>query len=196
MEKRQIIRAKLLEDIAKHRFKHWAREAIETDKPTTKDRSFNKDGYVTIVEAPDYLINQKGTVRRIKDGYIIKPRFDKEGYSRVCLAVNKKNRMFRVHRLLALAFIPNPESKPCVNHKDGIKGNNDLSNLEWCTHKENFEHAKSVLKVGIHAFTVDQILLNKMQHLIDTLQDIKKRDECSEALRVKIDRALIRVRTM
>ena len=46
-----------------------------------------------------------------------------------------------IHRAIALAFIPNPENKPCINHKDGNKLNNSIDNLEWCTHQENMIHA-------------------------------------------------------
>lgn len=66
----------------------------------------------------------------------------KEGYETVDIARQKK---FLVHRLVAQAFIPNPENKPCVNHLDGDKTNNHVSNLEWCTYQENERHSFNVL---------------------------------------------------
>ena len=65
----------------------------------------------------------------------------KQGY----LTVHFKNREYKVHRLVATAFIPNPENKRCVNHLDGNKQNNNVTNLEWCTHSENTRHKFDVL---------------------------------------------------
>ena len=64
-----------------------------------------------------------------------------DGYYKVALSMDRRLRSFRVHRLVAQAFIDNPSELPEVNHKDGDKLNNNASNLEWCTHAQNIQHA-------------------------------------------------------
>lgn len=71
----------------------------------------------------------------------LKPQIDYKGYLR--LELNKK--AYAVHRLVALTFIPNPKNKPQVNHKNGIKNDNTVTNLEWVTNKENSQHAWKIL---------------------------------------------------
>lgn len=63
------------------------------------------------------------------------------GYHKVELYKDGKSKMFYVHRLVAISFIPNPDNKPQINHKDGNKDNNTVDNLEWVTSKENLHHA-------------------------------------------------------
>lgn len=73
---------------------------------------------------------------------------DGKGYANVVLSAKAKPFKKLVHRLIAIAFIPNPEHKPQVNHIDGNKMNNHASNLEWCTQKENSIHASEIGLLG------------------------------------------------
>jgi len=72
---------------------------------------------------------------------ILKQHKNECGYMYVPLAKDTKKKKHKIHRLVAEAFLPNPEMKKCVNHKDGNKVNNCVSNLEWVTHSENMKHA-------------------------------------------------------
>lgn len=79
-----------------------------------------------------YEVNNLGYKRLLK-GKILSPGIRKDGY----FVVSLRNKMFRVHRLVAQAFIPNPDELPQVNHKDEDKSNNNVDNLEWCDSKYN-----------------------------------------------------------
>ena len=91
------------------------------------------------------------------------------GYMQVALSVNKKHTCFKVHRLVADAFIPNHENKPQVNHKNGIKTDNRVGNLEWCTVSENHLHAYGTGLREPHSGSFHQnskLVLNKQTHLL------------------------------
>jgi len=89
-----------------------------------------------------YRISNCGRLESIFTGspIIREPSLNK-GYPSICLRINKKTINKRIHRLVAEAFIPNPDNKKTINHIDGNKQNNHVSNLEWCTQKENVQHA-------------------------------------------------------
>ena len=89
-----------------------------------------------IPEANGYEISSEGRLRNSK-GTMFFGHKDDNGYIRVC--INEK--LYRMHILVAKAFLPNPEDKPHVNHKDGVRDNNKLENLEWVTRSENMQHA-------------------------------------------------------
>ena len=72
---------------------------------------------------------------------IMKISSDQAGYNIICLTKNGKRKTHKIHRLVALNFVPNPENKREVNHKDGNKSNNIYCNLEWSTRAENIRHA-------------------------------------------------------
>ena len=97
-----------------------------------------------------YYVSNLGRVksfRQNKNGRILKAGKDSKGYVQVLLCDKKSNnkKRFMVHRLVAEAFIPNPDNKPQVNHKDGHRSNNNLDNLEWVTQSENMRHSIDVL---------------------------------------------------
>lgn len=101
----------------------------------------------------EYKISESGRIK--KNGRYLKttgkwipekfvpsfPQSKKKPYLRIKLHKDGFSKGFYIHRLVALMFIPNPENKPCVNHKDGDKLNNHYTNLEWCTDAENNRHA-------------------------------------------------------
>ena len=96
----------------------------------------------------EYQINQFGEIRTLKDSPklkkydVLKPQISKRnGYVYQMLYKNGKEKLLRVHRLVAMAFLPNPNNLPQVNHKDGNKQNNSVDNLEWCEQSYNMKHA-------------------------------------------------------
>lgn len=88
-----------------------------------------------------YAVTRDGRIYSIRAGRFMSLKENPNGYIGVNLAKNGKKYRYLVHRLVAMAFIPNPENKKTVNHKDGVKSNNTLSNLEWATYSEQILHA-------------------------------------------------------
>lgn len=97
----------------------------------------------------DYEINKEGIIRRISNQRIKKSIIRKDGYIGIQLYISKtKHQTFQLHRLLAEAFIPNPNNKPCINHIDSNRSNNNLNNLEWATYSENALHGNRYGKMS------------------------------------------------
>jgi uncharacterized HNH endonuclease L247 len=91
----------------------------------------------------DYSVSNLGNVRNDITGKILSQRIQ-QGYKHVTLAINKKPKSCRVHRLVAAAFIENPDNKPFVNHIDCNRSNNIVKNLEWVTPSENSQKAAAM----------------------------------------------------
>lgn len=121
-----------------------------------------------------YQVSNTGKVRsfaksyRNGEGLILSPYIHKRGYYSVCLfdsAGKHKNHM--IHRLVAVAFVPNPNGYNVVNHKDENKLNNNADNLEWCTSGYNLSYGTARLRQGItyghpiEQMTVDGIVIAK-----------------------------------
>lgn len=110
-----------------------------------------------VVGIDNYMVSSLGRVKslsrtskvglygqRFLQEIILKVTIDKDGYEMLCIGAYKIRKPTGVHRIVAIAFIPNPENKPQVNHKNGIKNDNRLSNLEWVTNSENKKHAYNI----------------------------------------------------
>ena len=114
-----------------------------------------------IALAPDYIIYENNEIwskervvedvigrKRFWKSRLIKPRLHNDGYLRVCLCVDKIKKYYRVHRLVAQAYIPNPNNLPCVNHIDTNRTNNSIENLEWCTNMYNTQSINTSKNFG------------------------------------------------
>lgn len=111
------------------------------------------EGYESIYKVSNYVnikslerpIYRNGKIFCIQKEKILKHSYHSAGYNAVNLYKNQLPNLCLVHRIIAEAFIPNPENKPTINHINGIKSDNRLENLEWSTYSENNQHAYTVL---------------------------------------------------
>ena len=114
---------------------------MEADKEIWKD----VEGYEGL-----YKVSSYGNVLSLKycgsnRKHLLAQNPDHKGYLMVYLSKRGKRKTFKVHRLVASAFIPNPNNLPQVNHKDGVRNNNSVDNLEWCDEFQNAQHAINIL---------------------------------------------------
>ena len=114
----------------------------------------DKEIWKRIEWSPQYEISSHGRLKSYKvdkaNGRLIKLKPDRKGYAKVEIDDHSEGRIRKVgiHQLVAQAFIPNPENKPCVNHIDENKLNNHVSNLNWMTVKENNNHGTRNERAG------------------------------------------------
>ncbi|WP_242227195.1 NUMOD4 domain-containing protein [Bacillus cereus group sp. BfR-BA-01315] len=116
-----------------------------------------------------YQVSNTGKIKNKRNSRIRKNCLTKYGYLNVQLLISGKDKTFQVHRLVAQAFIPNPNNKTQVNHIDGNKLNNNIDNLEWVTPKENMKHAWDI---GLYKDSVESIKKNAIKAQLATRKKV------------------------
>lgn len=132
----------------------------------------------------DRWVKSKNGSIRICRGRILKPGTDKRGYLYVVLCKNNKQKTYKVHRLVAEAFLPNPDNLPQVNHKDENKQNNNVENLEFCDCKYNInfgtrnEKVSKKLSKAVVQYTLDGTFVREWPSAMDAEREGGFRSEC------------------
>lgn len=127
----------------------------------------------TLDSAPEYMVSDFGRVK--SKNKIMTPSINSAGYALVCLWTNGKRANGYIHRLVAEAFVANPQKKNIVNHKNGNVSDNSIQNLEWVTRAENSSHAYTLKKE-----TEFKELMFKLRNLSSEKRKIKCRKWLSE----------------
>ncbi len=144
-----------------HEGYYWKRRHSKENLPNIK-------GWKEIKGYPGYFVSIEGDIYSSFTSRIRKPK--KESYYRICL----REKWFQIHRLVAQTYIPNPDNKRYVNHKDGNKYNNHVNNLEWVTKKENGQHASQtglIKKRSVNQLTLNGRIIKDYPSILEAAQD-------------------------
>lgn len=139
-----------------------------------------------INDFPNYLVSDLGNIKTRKTNKLRKSSVGKRGYIVISLRKDNKTYLRTLHRLVAQAFIPNPDNLLEINHKDGNKVNNELVNLEWVTTKDNNIHARMT---GLHESDGDKavIQLDKYGNVIRVYKSVSEASRVTNICRCNIN---------
>lgn len=149
-------------------------------KPVVGYEDFYEVSSLGEVRSKDRVVN-KGNGPFIKKGIRMKKSPTTTGYYKIRLTDKEgKGKEYKIHRLVAFAFIPNPENKPNINHIDGNPINNHVSNLEWCTQSENVYHAyeNGLRKCGLHKYKEE--IIKDYVNLDISIKKLSEKYMCSQ----------------
>lgn len=145
------------------------------------------------VRSVDREVNHNCGGIAIKKGKLLKPSLNRRGYYEIVTLINGIKIHKTIHRLVAEAFIPNPNNYEYVNHKDENKLNNNVSNLEWCTHKYNCNYGTSVQRSSINRtnkvvrITKDKTFIYKSSKIAAAIIGI-----CVASLRYRVNKGFLK----
>lgn len=136
--------------------------------------------YVKVPGFNIYEVNEHGVIRKISTKRVLKPYKTKFGYYRVALFKQGERHRLHVHQVVAMTFIPNPDRKTQINHIDGDKTNNNVSNLEWVTPQENIRHARDFLGHDPNITKRRPVLCVEMGEVFASVADAERKNKsCS-----------------
>ena len=118
-----------------------------------------------------YAITSCGKVWSYKYKKFLKPGINKKGYLRICLCKDNEKKMYSIHKLVAQAYLPNPNNLPEVDHIDNCKTHNYVNNLQWITHKDNCRKSKNK---PIFQFSLDGELIREWECTADVGKEVSK----------------------
>lgn len=128
-------------------------------------------------ENENYSINEKGEIKNNITKKILSPSINKDsGYYQIDLWENNKSRKYTLHRLVANNFIPNLENKPTVDHIDGNRLNNDISNLRWATYSEQNSRFNTF---GVRSEKIKVINVNGEELIFNRIKDVAEHFNCN-----------------
>ena len=128
-------------------------------------------------ENENYSINEKGEIKNNITKKILSPSINKDsGYYQIDLWKNNKSRKYTLHRLVANNFIPNLENKPTVDHIDGNRLNNDISNLRWATYSEQNSRFNTF---GVRSEKIKVIYVNGEELIFNRIKDVAEHFNCN-----------------